>query len=93
MRKCLVVFHYGKIQMLLEAAGDEFERTVKAWFDVNRQNPEYSLSRGDEFWIVPAPAFHEAMAMFEGSVNRQRKAIRTADGATEAAQYLDNGRA
>ena len=91
MRKCLVVFHYGKIEMLLEAAGDEFGRAVKLWFAENGHT--VSVASGDEAWIVPASAFHEAVALFEGDNERQRKAIRTADGAIEAAQFLEYGRA
>lgn len=88
MKLCLLAFRCGKIVMLLEAAPSDFRQAVRLWFSENMHNPEYSLASGDEFWIVHADAFHEARELYAGDVKRQREAIKTADGAIEAQQYL-----
>ena len=86
MKKCLVIFHFGKIEMLLEAAGDEFDRAVRLWFAENGH--KFSVASGAEAWILQASAFHEAIGVFAGDTFRQMQAIRTADGAIEAEKYL-----
>lgn len=86
MKKCLVIFHHGKITMLLEAAGVEFDRAVKLWFAENRH--KFCHDNGDEAWLLPASAFHEAIAEFAGDTFRQMQAIRKADKAIEAEKYL-----
>ena len=86
MNHVLAIFTRGRIIKAVDAADPIFLDRAREYM---RQSKDIlSPANGDEAWVLPSKEFSGVMQYLAGDTERQRKAIRAADGAMDAGQYF-----